>query len=388
MHIRTKFEGGKAISRSQGGSWESRCAGAGLRVNEGRMWGPKTWESITGERPNKTYISFATECTQHVEKDRKRKATDEAKTRQRASNYAKTNDDSMQARMDYVRRDNGPPVNEILHSISQVQFQGLMLDYYRAYVGASVCKIIEIERNTRGQGTSDSITTNLWMTVRRKHITASNFGIIAKCRSTTKVGALVKTLLYNKFRGNVATAYGHEQESATRSTDMQAKAHAATGITTHDSGLTIHPGNKWLAASPDGLVNDPTYPDPLGIVEYKNPYKFRNMTLVDAATQSKDFCLAYRNGSLHLNYYQIQATMFCTQRKWCDIVVRTLADIHIEQLNWDSAFWYAIMPKLRDFYFNVLLPKLAVPTLHRGGIREPSSWMKDGDTWKRDTKDL
>ena len=50
---------------------------------------------------------------------------------------------------------------------------------------------------------------------------------------------------------------------------MQAKAHAATGITTHDSGLTIHPVNKWLAASPDGLVNNSTYPDPLGIVEYK-----------------------------------------------------------------------------------------------------------------------
>ena len=44
------------------------------------MWGPKTWESITGERPNKTYLSFGTECTQQVEKDRKRKATNEAKT--------------------------------------------------------------------------------------------------------------------------------------------------------------------------------------------------------------------------------------------------------------------------------------------------------------------
>ena len=60
------------------------------------------------------------------------------------------------------------------------------------------------------------------------------------------------------------------QESATRTAYMQAKkAHAATGITTYDSGLTSHPVNKWLAASPDGLVNDPTYPDPLGIVKYK-----------------------------------------------------------------------------------------------------------------------
>ena len=59
------------------------------------------------------------------------------------------------------------------------------------------------------------------------------------------------------------------QESATRTAYMQAKAHGATGITTRDSGLTIHPVNKWLASSPDGLVNNSTYPDPLGIVEYK-----------------------------------------------------------------------------------------------------------------------
>ena len=232
------------------------------------------------------------------------------------------------------------------------------------------------------------MTTNLWMTERRKRITASNIGTIAKRRTTTKVAALVKTLLYSKFRGNVATAYGHEQESATRTAYLHAKAHA-TGITVHDSGLTIHPVNKWLAASPDGLVNDPTHPDPLSIVEYKNPYKFRNTSLIEAATEAKDFCLAYRNGSLNLKkthhyYYQVQATMFCTQRKWCDIVVRTSTDIHIERLNWDSAFWYAVMPKIRDFYFNAILPELAVPNVHKGGIREPSSWIKDADAWKKD----
>ena len=122
------------------------------------------------------------------------------------------------------------------------------------------------------------------------------------------------------------------------------------------------------------------------------------MTLVDAATQAKDFCLAWK-GSLHLKLI-ITATKFkpqcfvynerfCTQRKWCDIVVCTLADIHIERLNWDSAFLYAIIPKLQDFYFNAILPELAVPTLHKGGICEPSSWMKDDDdAWKRDTKDM
>ncbi len=40
---------------------------------------------------------------------------------------------------------------------------------------------------------------------------------------------------------------------------------------------------------------------------------------------------------------------------WCDFVVRTSTDLHIERLHWDSAFWSATMPRLQDFYFTVIL---------------------------------
>ena len=36
MHVRSKFDGGKVINRSQSGSWEHRCMGAGLQHNLGR----------------------------------------------------------------------------------------------------------------------------------------------------------------------------------------------------------------------------------------------------------------------------------------------------------------------------------------------------------------
>lgn len=35
MHIRSKFDGGKVINRSQSGSWEHHCMGAGLQQNMG-----------------------------------------------------------------------------------------------------------------------------------------------------------------------------------------------------------------------------------------------------------------------------------------------------------------------------------------------------------------
>ena len=43
MHIRSKYDGGKVINRSQSGSWEHRCMGAGLQQNMGKEWGPELW---------------------------------------------------------------------------------------------------------------------------------------------------------------------------------------------------------------------------------------------------------------------------------------------------------------------------------------------------------
>ena len=82
---------------------------------------------------------------------------------------------------------------------------------------------------------------------------------------------------------------------------------------------TKHP---WLAASPDGLANDPCEENAEGVVEYKNPYNARDMTISEAAEKIKDFCLSqYESCHLSLKeshdyYYQIQATMFCTNGNW------------------------------------------------------------------------
>ena len=100
---------------------------------------------------------------------------------------------------------------------------------------------------------------------------------------------------------------------------------SSPGIST-TSGIVIQPSHHWLAASPDDLIHDPISADSLGVVEYINPYKFGYSTLLEAASNVKDFCSANNDGSLsrkrsHVYYYQVQATMFCTQRKWCDFVV-------------------------------------------------------------------
>ena len=92
MHIRSKFDGGKQINRSQAGGWQGRCAGAGLRQNLAGDWGPQTWKVITNKEPNKVFKDVSTHRAEQIVKDRKRKAGDAAKESRWKSKRLKTND--------------------------------------------------------------------------------------------------------------------------------------------------------------------------------------------------------------------------------------------------------------------------------------------------------
>lgn len=98
--------------------------------------------------------------------------------------------------------------------------------------------------------------------------------------------------------------------------------------------------------------------------------------MVDASL-SKNCCLALNDGQLNLKkshnyYYQVQTAMFCTERKWCDFVVRTTIDLHVEMIQWDNQLWENVLRKL---YFTALLPELAQPQQpSKGTIREPTDW--------------
>lgn len=395
MHIRSKFDGGKQINRSQSGSWQGRCAGAGLRQVLGPTWGPEVWKKITGSDPNPVFISSSIAKEKQVSQDRKRKATETEKERRKQVKYRKTNDNSQKARNDYARHDCGQGVKDVANDVPQEYLEQMMLDYYTANIKISDQKRLDIERATTGQGTSEDLGSNIWLAERRKRITSSNTGLIAKRRTTTKVANTVKSLLYCTFRGNVATEWGNLQEPATCKAYIDAKHSTSPGISVKSSGLVIHPEHHWLAASPDGLVTDPAVSDPTGIVEFKNPYKHREVLLKDAASEAKDFCLTVnaQTSSLRLKkshhyYYQIQAAMFCTRVQWCDFVVRTNVDIHVERVQWDPQFWMPVLPKLQNFYFTAILPELALPRMHTGGIREPTEWLSNPDAWKQQTKTL
>ena len=104
MHIRSKFDGGKQINRSQAGSWQGRCAGAGLHNNEGAGWGPTMWQKAVHREPSDVFKFAATKAIKHTDKDSKRKTTATAKQQCKKARYSTAAvDDSLSSRMAHSR---------------------------------------------------------------------------------------------------------------------------------------------------------------------------------------------------------------------------------------------------------------------------------------------
>lgn len=217
------------MNRSQSGSWEARCAGAGLRHNYGPDWGPKVWEAITGEAASSVFKEVSQLRSKEVDKARERKRGNAAKENRRKSKHKKTNDNSPQARSDYARHDGGSTVLDVTSDVPQSYLEDLMLQYYTTYVRVTQERAAQLEQMTRFQGTATNQSTNLWLAERRKRITSSMTGQIARRRPTTKVCKMVKVLLYKQFKGNAATEWGKEQESATQKQYEQ--YHSASQLT-------------------------------------------------------------------------------------------------------------------------------------------------------------
>lgn len=364
MHVRSKFDGGKVINRSQSGSWEHRCMGAGLRHNLGMNWGPEMYSTMTSSQ-NTIYKTTAEFTARKAAKDKKWKATDTAKEKRRKNKYSKT-DNSTSARKAYSRHDGIQP-DEVSDDISCEHLQQLKESYYKTKVVLTPEE--ELEKQTHSQADSD-----LWQ------ITASNMGGICKMKRNTKRSKKIEALLYSRFKGNMATQYGRQREDIARQKYIQYQhSHGHPGLITQATGLIVSPESPWLGASPDDRVTDPNSAISNGLAEYKNPYSARKFTIKEACEKLPNFCLEKSTldpescclKKRHDYHYQIQCQLYCDKREWCDIVVNTEV-IHVERIYFNKRWWYEQLNKLETFYFTCLLPELACLRYNNGGVREPT----------------
>ena len=215
----------------------------------------------------------------------------------------------------------------------------------------------------------------------RKRITSSMVRSIAK-----------QKLLYSAFQGNSATRWGLEQEqhSVAVYASLLHERGSHSPIININCGLVVCIAYPWLAATPDGWVSDSTVSPSQGLVEFKNPYSYRNLAVNDAITAKKCDCLSINNSHItlkrtHSFYYQVQVVVFCTKTKWYDFFFHTTVDYHCERVQFKESFCGIVLPTLRYFYVLAILPEL---TLKAKLIQEPNNCVTEEETFLQEIAEV
>ena len=117
------------------------------------------------------------------------------------------------------------------------------------------------------------------------------------------------------------------------------------------TGIHISAINSWLAASPDGIVQDPSQIEGkrTGILEIKCPYSGRTMTPEAAYQEINRFYSTLNNGQVtlkkkHNYHYQVQGQLAITELPWCDFIIWTPQGMSVQRIECDENFWKLMYP--------------------------------------------
>ena len=195
----------------------------------------------------------------------------------------------------------------------------------------------------------------LWLDARQWRITSSNFGRVCN-RAFRRLypPSLVKSLLGDYgIPHTAALRWGCDHESNAIHQYIQ-----QSGAQVEECGVYLSVEFPYLATSPDGII--PLANGKFGVVEVKCPYKHRNNS-IEVACKDPAFCLFRNteNGQISLNrrhdyYFQVTGQIALTGAEFCDFVVWTDVDIHIERIMFDVELWTDMKDKLSHFYFSTL----------------------------------
>ena len=226
-----------------------------------------------------------------------------------------------------------------------------------------------IERETKDQ--SLTVESNLkWNEARKFRITASKCKRVASTKeSTSPVIALQEILHYKQPFQTDFMKEGLDKEPEIINeyiAQMQKDGHQ---VTVKKSGFTVSASHGFLGASLDGLVHDPLECTPDGLIEVKHIVLHGGETL-KAALIRKGICKMFE-GCISINrnhqyYFQVHQQMFCCSRTWTDFVVKGGTEMYKERVHFNNSFWSEQLPKLENFFDNIVLPELAYPRVKYG----------------------
>lgn len=352
MSLVAKFSGGKQINRGNKGSYTHRSFGAALDFQLGSEWSYKTWKKVAIS-PYSPLKKFGIKKKLQIEYKRKslhnlysntNNVEPQTKTKNKLfeiSNGEKDYGEFCQK----LDMEEETFENEKLAMLSSLQVDDKLQHH--------------IQKITIGQAENDQ-----WFEIRKNRLTASNFGIVCKRRSTTKYTPIIKKILYNNDIHTYAIQHGKINEP-----EAIRKYEQKTNSNVTPCGIFVDKEYGFLAASPDGLVGTN------GIIEVKCPYSLvKNGISIDFAAKSiKTFYLKFNENANKINlkethnyYFQIQGQLHITQKLFCDFIVWTPSDIFVERIFKNNDFWTNKMETfLVKFYHEALLPEIVDPRLCR-----------------------
>lgn len=344
--IIAKFVGGKRINFASRRGYQGRCAAAVVSYNNETAIS-SVQKSILGRSPRGK--------VKEVERRRslKRKRNQAHPTKKIRKINEKT---SLQH--DYGPKSLAPDMTSEQMEIAKVLFLDNLKDL--------TADRASIERNTILQRDSSE-----WMEIRKKLITASNFGPVCKRQMSRSTAPLVKNILYKKNLAHVSSvAHGTEHEK--QALQQMEKQEA---IKIEPCGLFIDQNYSFIGATPDGLVGENS------IVEIKCPISAFKKGIDAAIKENKIQLYKFdkKSNTKLINktsnwYYQVQGQLHVTRRNECifGIWFGENQPLIIERIFKDDAFWKARMEKkIVNFYLKCLLPEIIDPRQIRGlGIRD------------------
>ena len=245
---------------------------------------------------------------------------------------------------------------------------------FKQSLALSEAEVRAIEQSTKEQRRSPQ-----WFEARRFRLTSSLFGAVMQRRATTPPDNLVLRIIQPKeFRSN-ATDWGIDHEPiALKEYIAHQQSHGHKDLYVAPSGFLVSHSHPFLGSSPDGAVFDPSTPEiPYGFLEIKCPYAFRNISPLEACSESGFFGkLEKSSGGVeylslspkHSYYAQVQGQMAIGDRPWCDFVVYTLKGLSVTRISFNEDYWNnSLLPKLTSFYDNCVAPEIVSP-VHVLGI--------------------
>ena len=223
------------------------------------------------------------------------------------------------------------------------------------------------ETRTILEATEGQAVNQLWHSIRKGMLTASNFGQashyidIQREPSTSFMNVIMGETKIDEQYLPAPLKWGRRKEPIARLMYLKLLRRNHFSMKVQEKGFLLCKENPFLGCSVDGIVSCKCRPPHAAkLIEIKCPYASRDMLPKDVAVEKK---LSYNRQSCNWEvtpdcpyYAQIQGQLGLFGLTECDLVIYTKKGIHISTASFDTTYFSKMLEKLSLFHEKYVLP--------------------------------